>query len=146
MQLFDFALCLKHFEQLNPVPLPLSPIGSSPDASCKLVLIIPTPMSTEPPNKMRKALQARRELPHMSWNAFSAVIKYSKDHDLSALSYNRSRFREFRDDALAHTPYGPVLVQVTLTSKVPYKNRQLWVVNPFAYLYIAFNAGGGSKG
>ena len=101
--------------------------------------------NAETPAKARKLMFARRSVPHSSYQAWSAFIKYAKENDLSDLSHNRSSMRKARSMCLEDTPYGPALVSVNLVAKPPHQDRDMNVVNPFAYLYYASNAGADSS-
>ena len=73
----------------------------------------------------------------MSASALAAVIKYAQNNDVSDLPISKRGYRRARDQAMESTPYGPMLIRASLKALPPYKNRDMYVVNPLAYLYTA---------
>ena len=93
---------------------------------------------------LRRTLAAKHSLPYMSNTAFAAVIKMSKETDLSKLGQDRKILYDARNASIPDdTPYGPGLLSLTLFGAPPHPNRQVWVVNPLAYLHLAYKSGGG---
>ena len=88
-------------------------------------------------------MAAKRLLPHCSQSAFVGLVKLAKATDISQLPTTREQYRQAKVKSLPDTPYGPMLTTVTLQAVPPYANREMTVVNPLAYLYTAFNTGGG---
>ena len=86
---------------------------------------------------------AKRLLPHCSQSAFVELVKLAKATDITQLPTTREQYRQDKIKSLPTTPYGPMLVTVTLKAVAPYANREMTVVNPLAFLHIAFNNGGG---
>ena len=91
----------------------------------------------------KTTLAARRNLPHMSASAFTEMVNYAKNHDISQLSSSRKRFADFKAITLSDTPYGPIIVKKRLFCQPPHAHRDLVLVNPMAYMHTAFKAGGG---
>ena len=79
----------------------------------------------------------------MSGSAFTAAIRYCQEHDVSDLVSKQQQLTEAKRCSFDETPYGPLLTTVTLFSAPPHANREMVIVNPMAYLYSAFKAGGG---
>ena len=93
--------------------------------------------------KLKASNAAKRSLPHMSQSAFTGFVKYVKEHDISLLAQRRHTLSEARDASLEATPYGPMMVSSALFGTPPHPNRELWMINPFAYLYLCYKRGGG---
>ena len=85
----------------------------------------------------------RRSLPHVSQSGLVAVVKHAKTHGLDELPTSRKGWFVARNVSLGDTPYGPMLVEVTLTAIPPHANRKMLVINPFAYLHVAYGQAGG---
>ena len=86
--------------------------------------------------KLRKLKNFRRQLPHVSASALSAILKAVKEDGVPDV-IDRASMRQARDDvSKTMTPYGPILqtIEVVSTSDVP---KQLYIANPFAMLHIA---------
>ena len=86
---------------------------------------------------------AKRKLPHCSQSACTAMVKLAKNTDLSEFPNTRMSYRWARSATLGDTTSGPMIKTVPLTSTPPHANRDMHVVNPWAYLHTAFNNGGG---
>ena len=82
----------------------------------------------------------RRSVPHVSANALAAIMKFARNNDVSQIATSASAMRRSRDAALPDTPYGPMLVSDTLFAKPPHANKELWLINPLAYLYHAYKS------
>ena len=93
--------------------------------------------------KAQKVMSVKRALPHCSQSAFTGMVRMAKDMDLSSFPSTRVTYRSFKALSLGDTPFGPMLVSVTLLAKLPYANKELHVVNPFSYLYTAHSTAGG---
>ena len=93
--------------------------------------------------KAQKVMSVKRALPHCSQSAFTGMVRMAKDMDLSSFPSTRVTYRSFKALSLGDTPFGPMLVSVTLLAKPPYANKELHVVNPFSYLYTAHSTAGG---
>ena len=88
-------------------------------------------------------LRLRRALPHVSANALCGIIGYCQQHGVDELTSRRGELRIARDRSLETTPFGPMLLEKELFGTVPHPNRKVTVVNPLAFLYCAFQRGGG---
>ena len=92
--------------------------------------------------KATKTMKIRHQLPHMSTSAFSAFVQLAKTTDLSDVASSNKANRQAKFASLTDTPFGPVLLQIPLRSHPPHAPHDLIVVNPFAYMYNAFNTDG----
>ncbi len=88
-------------------------------------------------------MSVKRAVPHCSQTAFTGMVRMAKAMDLSSFPSTRVTYRSFKAQSLGDTPFGPMLVSVTLLAKPPYANKELHVVNPFSYLYTAHSTAGG---
>ena len=89
-------------------------------------------------------MSLRRNLPHLSASAFSALLEYAKHNDVSELASSRTALARAKHVALDDTPYGPLLIVLELKANPPLvKPIDLVIVDPMAYLHIAFKATGG---
>ena len=100
----------------------------------------PTPTTVD---NAKKTIAVRRNMPHMSANAFTQMVSYAKENDISQISLSRKRFDDYRGITLPDTPYGPMLVKKTIFCQPPHAHRELALVNPMAYMHTAFKAVGG---
>ncbi len=82
----------------------------------------------------------------MSASAFSTFSRYAQTHDMSDVSSSRWGLQQCRDAAFPDTPYGPVIVSLTVHGVVPAPNRELCVANPIALVHVACKGGGAFKG
>ena len=94
-------------------------------------------------SKAQRVMLAKRKLPHCSQSACTAMVKLAKNTDLSEFPNTRMSYRRARSATLGDTTSGPMIKTVPLTSTPPHANRDMHVVNPWAYLHTAFNNGGG---
>ena len=93
--------------------------------------------------KLRAANAVKRSLPHMSNSAFEHVLKYFKENDVSQIAGIRMSFRSARDGSLEDTPYGQTLVTAQVFGTPPHSNREVYIINPIAYLHLVFRSGVG---
>ena len=92
---------------------------------------------------LRRTDDLRRSLPHMSAAAMSALVKFAKDNDISDIAATRKGIQLARDAKLADTPFGPQLTTQAVKGTSPSEDKTVVLVNPAAYLYNAYKAGGG---
>ena len=85
----------------------------------------------------------RRAMPHMSQSAMAALVKFAKANDLSDIGSSRASFQRARDACLEDTPFAPQIITCTLFGDPPFANKDILIVNPAAYLYLAYTKGGG---
>ena len=88
--------------------------------------------------KFQRTMQLRFALPHISQRALSAVIKYSQENDMSEISTSRRELNRARTHCLPSTEYGDILVTKSMVGNPGAPNRDLHLVNPFAYMHAAF--------
>jgi hypothetical protein len=93
--------------------------------------------------RAKKTINLRRSLPHVSGSAFAAIIRHCQENNVSDVISHRTDLVRARNCSLDDTPFGPLLVKVTLFGTPPHANKDMLVVSPFAYLYLAFKGGGG---
>ena len=94
-------------------------------------------------SKAQRAMTVKRMFPHCSQSAFTSMVKLAKTTDMSDLPTSRKVYRDLRQQSLKDTPYGSMFLSVPLIAQPPHANTTMLVVNPFALLYTAFQAGGG---
>ena len=88
-------------------------------------------------------MTTKRSLPHCSKHAFTEFVKLAQDQGVEELPRNRMHLDMMRDDTLSDTPYGPLIVGVSLFAKPPLAPKTVVAINPLAYIYTAFRNGGG---
>ena len=93
-------------------------------------------------SKARRLMEMRRELPHMSASAVAAILAYHKNHATDDLPSTRQSIQDATLQSLPDTPYGKMMIKSSLVLKNG-QSRDVHIVNPFGYLYQAFNQGGG---
>ena len=104
---------------------------------------IPMPESKRRRFRLTHANEVKRQLPHMSANAFAQVVKFAKENGLSQVSSRRSDLPAGRDLSLEATPFGETLVEVELFGTPPYANVKADMVHPLSYTWLAYKKGGG---
>ena len=85
----------------------------------------------------------RRTLPYTSQSALAAFIKYAQEYDITDLNTSRASVYRSREAALEHTEYGPLLISAPMVPCPGKADGTLHMVNPFAYLQLAFKHPGG---
>ena len=100
-------------------------------------------MSDSTRAKAQRSVNTRMSLPHMSQSAFVAVMKFAQHNNVDDMPSSRAAYSLAMESCFEDTPYGPLIVTVPLISKPPNANREMVVVNPFAYLHVAFKKPGG---
>ena len=98
---------------------------------------------TERTCRAKAAMTTKRSLPHCSKHAFTEFVKLAQDQGVEELPRNRMHLDMMRDDTLSDTPYGPLIVGVSLFAKPPLAPKTVVAINPLAYIYTAFRNGGG---
>ena len=103
------------------------------------------PSSSDEVTQAAKLMRIRHGLPHVSTSALTAFVRHLHAHpdELAQMPSNRKAWQRARDATLCDTPYGHMLLQVPLAAIPPAKDRDMWIVNPFAYLHTAFKDHGG---
>ena len=104
---------------------------------------IPMPESKRRRFRLTHTNEVKRQLPHMSANAFAQVVEFAKENDLSQVSSRRSDLPAGRDLSLEATPFGETLVEVELFGTPPYANLKVHMVHPLSYTWLAYKKGGG---
>ena len=94
-------------------------------------------------SKARRLMHMRRSLPYVSSSALASILSYQRSNDTSDLPCSRPSIKSATSSSLPDTPYGSMLVKSSLVCKPPTPNRDITLVNPFAYLYVMFKHGGG---
>ena len=89
--------------------------------------------------KFKRTMELRFAVPHVSQRALASIIKYSQGHDMSEVSASRRELNRARAHCLPSTEYGDILVTKEMVGKAGKPNRELYLVNPFAYLQAAFS-------
>ena len=100
------------------------------------------PTSTITINRAIAVDGVRRSLPHISVSALARVMAYVKENDIHDMPSTRSTYRKIRDASLPDTPYGKMMLSLTVTLKSGGK-RDLVALNPLGYLWTAYKRGGG---
>ena len=85
----------------------------------------------------------KRTLPHLTTSALASTLQYVKDNDISDMPVSRRSWDKAKMKSLKDTPYGPMLVKLSLIATPPHANREMVAVNPFAYMHTAFHEQGG---
>ena len=111
-------------------------------ASASMRRRAPRNSHAEKASRAKTAMSLRRSLPHMSQSALAAMVKYAKEHGVDDLPDTRVGWFNARNISLGDTPYGPMILEVVLTAIPPYANRTMLVINPFAYLHVAYMQAG----
>ena len=90
-------------------------------------------MSDANRSKAQRGLNARLSLPHMSTSAVVAAMKFAQNSNVEDMPSSRIAYSLAKVCSLEDTPYGSLVVAPPLVPTPPHANRELVVINPFAY-------------